>query len=183
MTEVMSVGSPGTVYWFTGLSGAGKTTLGRLFHARVRNHKANVVYCDGDTLRDVFGQDLGHSLDDRLQLAMRYARLCRMLAEQGIDVVCATISMFHQVRRWNREHFPAYREIYIQVPLEVLVERDQKGLYSRALKGEAHNVIGVDLPFEAPENPDVRILNDGSRPPDTIVDELIQALSLERELA
>jgi cytidine diphosphoramidate kinase len=152
----------GCVYWFTGLSGAGKTTIGRLFYERLRQHHRHVVFLDGDVLREVFGNDLGHSLDQRMQSAMRNSRLCKMLSDQGIDVVCATISMFHECRRWNRQHIPAYREIYIRVPKAVLIERDQKQLYSRAMRGEIQNVMGVDLDIEEPECPDLVIDNDGS---------------------
>jgi adenylylsulfate kinase len=171
----------GTVYWFTGLSGAGKTTLGKLFFAQLQAQKPNVVYCDGDTLREVFGQDLGHGLDDRLKLALRYSRLCKMLADQGLDVVCATISMFHEVREWNRANLPRYKEIYVRVPIEVLIQRDQKGLYSRAQRGEVTDVMGIDLPVEAPANPDMVVDNDGAEPPETIVARIVLAFASERE--
>jgi adenylylsulfate kinase-like enzyme len=173
----------GTVYWFTGLSGAGKTALGKLFFSHVRAQKPNVVFCDGDALREVFAPDAGHGLAERRKLAMSYARLGRMLADQGMDVVCATISMFHEVRDWNRAHIPRYREIYVQVPIEVLIQRDQKGLYSRALRGEIGDVMGIDLPIEAPRNPDLVVENDGSASPEAIVARIVQALSNERELS
>jgi adenylylsulfate kinase len=155
----------GAVYWITGLSGAGKTTIGRLVFDELRRRTPAAVFLDGDILREVFGNDLGHSRADRLQSAMRNARLCRMLAEQGIDVVCATISLFRECQEWNRAHIARYFEVYLRVPMEVLVRRDQKQLYSRALRGEITDVIGVDLPVEEPQRPDLVIDNDGTRPP------------------
>ena len=158
----------GVVYWFTGLSGAGKTTIGKVFYQKLRQCKKNVVFLDGDILREVFGGGHGHSLEERKELAMHYARLCHMLSSQGIDVVMATISMFHEVRRWNRENIVRYQEIYLKVPLEVLIERNQKGLYSRAMRGEVENIMGVDVEIEEPECPEYMVVNDGCRSPDEI---------------
>lgn len=162
----------GTVYWLTGLSGSGKTTIGKLFYKRLRDKKPNVVFLDGDSLRETIADDLGHSLEERKKSAMRNSRLCRLLAGQGIDVICATISMFHDCHRWNRRNISRYREIYIRVPIEVLIKRDQKQLYSRALKGEIKHVWGVDLKVEEPEDPDLILDNDGSQAPDELVNDL-----------
>lgn len=170
---------PGTVYWFTGLAGAGKSTIGRLFYGRIFRQKPNVVFLDGDVLRVVFGDDLGHSIEDRRRSAMRNSSLCKLLSDQGIDVVCATISMFHVCHDWNRQNISRYREIYIRAPMKVLAERDQKQLYSRAGKGEIAQVMGLDLPFEEPLRPDLIIDNDGSKSPDKIIEE-IDHLIIER---
>src|SRR5580693_4391790 len=147
--------SPGRVFWITGLSGAGKTTLGRELWSRLRASGRPVTFLDGDALRAAIAEDLDHSADDRRRSAMRNARLCRLLAEQGADVVCATISLFHDVQRWNRENILGYREIYLRVPLDELRRRDSKGLYSRAQNGDARDIVGLDVQAEAPEAPDL----------------------------
>lgn len=143
-----------TVYWITGLSGAGKSTLGRALTESLREEGASVIFLDGDELREVFGGADGHSRDERITLARKYSRLCQLLADQGSAVVIATISMFHEVRRWNRENIPGYCEVYLRVPLAVLKSRDSKGIYVRAERGELGNVVGMDLPAEEPESPD-----------------------------
>ena len=84
--------------------------------------------------------------------------------------------MFHEIRKWNRENIKNYNEIYIRVPIKLLVERDQKKLYSRALRGEIKNVMGVDVPIEEPDHPDIIIDNDGKLNPDEIVETLIKNL-------
>ncbi|WMJ81318.1 adenylyl-sulfate kinase [Clostridium sp. MB40-C1] len=163
----------GDVYWVTGLSGAGKTTIAKLLYEKLKKNKDNVVFLDGDILREIFGNDLGYSSSDRKKSAMRNSRICKELSEQGIDVVCATISMFNECRIWNRENIKNYKEIYIKVPIEILIQRDQKKLYSRALKGEIKNVMGIDIDFEEPKNPDIVILNDGSVKPKDILSQII----------
>lgn len=168
----------GTCYWITGLSGAGKTTLGQAYcsHQRALGWD-NLVYLDGDTLREVFGNGLGHSPAERYQLAMSYARLCQMLTGQGIDVVCATISMFETVREWNRRNIPRYVEIYLDVPIEVLERRDQKQLYSRARRGEIRHVMGVDEPVVPPVSPDILIVNDGSLSKTQLLERLLEEIA------
>jgi adenylylsulfate kinase-like enzyme/phosphohistidine swiveling domain-containing protein len=168
--------SPGRVFWITGLSGAGKTTLGRELSNRLRAAGHPVTFLDGDALRSVIAEDLGHSKEDRRRSAMRNARLCRLLAEQGADVVCATISLFHEVQRWNRENIPGYREIYLRVPLEELQRRDSKGIYA----GARRDVVGLDVPAEAPEAPDLVLDNHGDLDVATAVD-LILAVCAQHD--
>lgn len=161
----------GTVYWFTGLSGAGKTTIGKIMFKKLCEQKNNVVFLDGDTLREVFGNDLGYGKEDRFKCAMRYSRLCKLLSEQGQDVVICTISMFHEVRKWNRDNIEKYKEIYIDVPITILQERNQKNLYKNG-----NNVVGLDLGLELPDNPDVIVVNDGKLSPEMITSGILKKL-------
>ena len=150
------------VYWFTGLSGAGKTTLGRLWYEHLQAENSFAVFLDGDVLRQVFGDDLGYSESDRRKSAMRNARLCEMLVKQGADVICCTISMFDSVREWNRENIPGYIEIYVRTSMETLKKRDQKGLYTSA----RNDVAGVNFNVEEPKNPDIILDNNGDITPE-----------------
>lgn len=152
----------GRVYWITGLSGAGKTTIGRLWYRELKEKQDNVVLLDGDQLRMVFGGGLGYSGSDRYQLASSYGRLCAMLSRQGMDVVCCTISMFDAVREWNRSNIPDYVEIYLHVTMDTLYHRDQKGLYTRSVQ----NVAGLSLQVEEPKHPDLILHNDGEKTPE-----------------
>ena len=156
------------VYWLTGLSGAGKTTIGRLWYAELKASGTPAVLLDGDALRQVFGDDLGFTEADRRKSAMRNARLCAMLAEQGLTVVCCTISMFDAVRDWNRAHIPGYVEVYVKASMDTLRRRDQKGLYSQ----NADNVAGVGLQVELPSNPDLVLDNNGQWTPAEQVERL-----------
>ena len=157
----------GNVYWITGLSGSGKTTIGNEL-LKALNNKA--IFLDGDDLRTIYGDDIGYSLDDRKKMAMRNSRLCKMISGQGFDVICCTIAMFHDVRAWNRENIDNYKEIYLKVKPEVLIARDQKNLYSKYKKGTADNIVGLDLKFEEPLNPDLVINNNGDKSPKEVVE-------------
>lgn len=147
----------GAVYWITGLSGSGKTTLGRRLARRLKRENPGTVFLDGEVLRNAMGRDLGYKLADRRLAGMRVARLCRVLSDQGLDVVCSTISLFHDVHRFCRRNIPGYIEIYLDVAIDELVRRDPRGLYPRALAGEMNDVVGVDLPMEEPETPDIHL--------------------------
>ena len=160
------------VYWITGLSGAGKTTVGRLFYNKLKEQYSNTVFLDGDTMRKVFGNDLGYSAEDRRKCAMRYSRLCAMLQEQGMNVVCCTISMFDSVREWTRENIQNYKEIYVKVSMDTLRDRDQKGLYSRAEMEEKGEVAGIHMRIEEPKHPDLILENDGDRTPEEQVEKI-----------
>lgn len=151
------------VVWVIGLSGSGKTTLAEEIVDEVRRRGRKVILLDGDRVRELFGNDLGHDLADRRANAKRICRLCGFLDEQGIDVVCAILSLFPESRAWCRENLSAYYEIFIDAPLEQLMERDVKGIYSRYQRGEISDVAGLDLAFPRPETPDLLISNAGSR--------------------
>lgn len=163
----------GTVYFFTGLAGAGKTTIGGLFYQKLRAKKNNVFLADGDQTRSIFGRS-GYSTAARKDAARRGFRLWRELAEQGIDVVVCSIAMYDEIRNWNRENIENYKEIYIRVTRETLYHRDQKQLYSSGRK----EVVGVDLPYDEPQNADVIVENDGQEAPEEIVARLQKMFAL-----
>ncbi len=151
------------VVWIIGLSGSGKTTLAEQVIIDVRQRGKNLVLLDGDRMREVFGNDLGHNIEGRRKNAERVCRLCHLLDEQGIDVLCAILSIFPESRGWCRQNLSSYFEVFIDAPVADLVKRDSKGIYARYLSGELHNVAGFDLEFPVPEAPDLLISNIGSR--------------------
>lgn len=155
----------GRVYWITGLAGAGKTTVGTKLYEKLKENKTNVIRLDGDNLREVF-QNHDYSYEGRKQLGFQYSRLCKMLSEQNIDVVMCTIVMYDDVRAWNRANIADYVEIYLEVELEELIRRDQKGIYTRALSKNEKEVAGMNMKTELPKQPDLIIKNYGDISPD-----------------
>ena len=170
--------TPGFLFWITGLAGAGKTTIGEIFTELLRERHENVVFLDGDELRKIFdGRSTENSYSQcaRLSLAHRYARLCAHLTGQGQNVVCATISLFPEIWSWNRSHIANYFEIYVQVPFPILAKRNKKGLYRNLPPGlNATNVVGIDIPFHQPDNPDFTITNDGSETPSSVARKILE---------
>ena len=167
----------GTVYFFTGLAGAGKTTVGGLFYRRLKERRPDAVLIDGDQCRTAAGHSTVEGavlIEDRYTTEARKAgargtfQYCRRLADEGRDVVICSIAMYSEIRDWNRENIENYREIYVKVTRETLYRRDQKKLYSSG----ARNVVGVDLPYDEPERPDIVIQNDGEETPEQIVERL-----------
>lgn len=152
------------VVWVIGLSGSGKTTLGREMARQWRAATPNVVLLDGDEVRQVFAHDRGddaYTPQGRRVNAERLVALCELLDRQGIHVVCCVLSIFGDMRRDNRGRFSRYFEIFMDASLEAVMARDAKGLYAAAKRGQARNVVGVDIPFERPATPDLVIDSSG----------------------
>ena len=137
------------VIWLTGLAGSGKSTIGKELYKTIKKDKNNIVYLDGDDLRDILG-DYGYSKKDRIELALKRSKIAQFLSSQGIIVIVTTISMFNEIYIYNRKNIKLYKEIYISCSLEELIARDQKSLYSNALANKIKNVIGIDIDFDTP---------------------------------
>lgn len=168
------------VIWFIGMSGSGKTTLSEHVFRKLKKKIPNLVRLDGDVLRDVFGNDVDHSVEGRRNNAKRLSMLTRMLVRQKIHVVAAVLSIFPEWQKWNREQFPNYAQVYMKASMETLIRRDVKDLYEKAFSGEISNVVGVDIPFPEPDA-DLVVENDVDRENfDELVEEVLQ-LKVVRE--
>ena len=155
------------VVWFVGLSGSGKTTLGREVARQWRLMERNTVLLDGDDIRQVFAHDRNedaYTVGGRRKNAERMVALCELLDKQGINVVCCILSIFPDMRANNRLRFSRYFEVFLDAPMHVLQARDTKGLYAEARSGKTKNVVGLDIPFEKPENSDFVINTSGDEP-------------------
>jgi adenylyl-sulfate kinase len=147
----------GFVLWFTGLSGAGKSTISNLIEARLRAAGAKVELLDGDVVRTHLSKGLGFSKEDRDINIRRIGFVSQMLARHGVIVIVAAISPYRAVREEVRSMISEFVEVYVECPIEVLAERDVKGLYKKALAGEIPHFTGVSDPYEPPLNPEVTV--------------------------
>lgn len=151
----------GFTLWFTGMSGAGKSTVSERIYARLKASGARVELLDGDIVRTHLSKGLGFSKEDRDTNVRRIGFVCELLSRNGVIAMAAAISPYRAVRDEVRSQIGNFVEVYVHCPIEVLAERDVKGLYKQALAGTIGNFTGVSDPYEPPLNPEVTI--DSSR--------------------
>lgn len=175
-------GRPGCTIWFTGLSGAGKTTVSRLVHDRLRSRGLPAELLDGDLVRQTLCSDLGFSRADRDTNVRRIGWVCELLTRHGVFTCAAAISPYDDVREELRARIGRFLLVHCTAPLEVLEGRDVKGLYRKARQGELRNFTGVSDPYEAPRAPDVVVRSDGSERPEHSADRVVAALERQRYL-
>ena len=156
--------SKGFTVWFTGLSGAGKTTLAQSLVPELRARGLNVEVLDGDEVRTNLSKGLGFTKEDRDTNIRRIGYVSRLLARNGVAVISAAISPYREIRDEVRQSIEAegikFIEVYVKCPLEVLTERDVKGLYQKALAGEIKGFTGVSDPYEEPLDPEIVVETD-----------------------
>lgn len=176
MQETQNNIDSGLIIWLCGLAGSGKSTIGKALTQKLRQKYNNVIYLDGDELRDLLGH-YGYDKDSRIEVAIKRAKFAKFLSNQGQIVVVTTISMFKEIYKFNKENLKNYFEVYIKCEMEELLKRDQKGLYSKALKGEIKDVVGVDISYDAPES-NLVIDNTNKENLDRNIDEILLSLKL-----
>jgi adenylyl-sulfate kinase len=145
----------GYTIWFTGLSGAGKSTIAGILDRELRARSQKVEVLDGDVVRTHLSKGLGFSKEDRDTNIRRIGWVCEVLARNDVVAIAAAISPYRSVRDEVRERIGRFVEVFVDVPLEVAITRDVKGLYKKALAGEIRGFTGVDDPYEPPLNPEV----------------------------
>ncbi len=147
----------GFTIWFTGLSGSGKTTVSRLVEKELRARGFKVEVLDGDIVRENLSKGLGFSKEDRDTNIRRIGFVCELLTRNGVIAIAAAISPYRAIRDENRARIGRFVEVYMCCPLDVLMQRDVKGLYKKALAGEIKKFTGVDDPYEPPLRPEVTL--------------------------
>ncbi|HWR53316.1 MAG TPA: adenylyl-sulfate kinase [Bryobacteraceae bacterium] len=150
----------GAIVWFTGLSGAGKTTLNEETARRLRERGLKVESLDGDMVRQNLTKGLGFSKEDRDENIRRIGFVAHLLARNGVIVLVSAISPYRAIRDEIRAKGSPFVEVFVNAPVEVCEQRDAKGLYKRARAGEIKGFTGVDDPYEAPVSPEVECRTD-----------------------
>jgi adenylylsulfate kinase len=155
----------GFTLWFTGLSGAGKTTIAEIVEKELRARHGKIEVLDGDIVRTNLSKGLGFSRDDRDTNILRIGFVADLLARNGVGVIVSAISPFKEVRDQVRRNIGEdFVEIFVDAPLEVCAERDVKGLYKKAFAGEIPQFTGVSDPYEPPAAPELHIKTNEEEP-------------------
>ena len=166
----------GFTIWLTGMSGAGKSTITGLVEAELRARGVPLEVLDGDVVRTYLTKGHGFSREDRDENVRRVGWVCELLTRHGGVAIAAVISPYRAVRDELRAQIGRFVEVFVDAPLEVLAERDVKGLYKKALAGEIENFTGVSDPYEPPLEPEVVCRSDGSETPEASAAKVIAKL-------
>ena len=168
----MSMSNRGAVLWFTGLSGAGKSTIANIVVEDLERRAAKVELLDGDEVREHLSKGLGFSKEDRDINIRRIGWVAKVLARNEVIAVTAAISPYRALRDELRADIDGFVEIHVATPLEVCESRDVKGLYAKARAGEIPQFTGIDDPYEAPLTPELRLDTDGRTPTESAAEVL-----------
>ena len=170
----------GRVLWITGLSSSGKTTLANAVCEKLKTRGIRPVMLDGDSMREVLAADSlaisNYDYESRERFGKFYARMAQLIAKQGIFVVVSTISLFHSVLEWNRRNQPGYFEVFIDLPIKKLKERDPKQIYHNFEKGNHKQIVGIDTEYETPKNPDITFCKETIQHPNEMAEEVISSI-------
>lgn len=168
--------STGFTIWLTGLSGSGKSTVAAGLERELRSRGLKVEVLDGDVVRTHLTKGLGFGRADRDENVRRVGWVCQVLTRNDVVAIAAVISPYRRVRDELRAAIGRFVEVHMAAPLDVLAERDVKGLYRRAMAGEIRNFTGVDDPYEPPLNAEVTCHSDGRETPDESVRRVVATL-------
>ena len=163
--------------WFTGLSGAGKTTIANLLEKKLHSQEKHTYLLDGDNVRHGLNRGLGFTDIDRIENIRRVAEVAKLMVDAGLIVLVSFISPFRAERRVARNLFESgeFVEVFVDTPLEECERRDGKGLYAKARRGDLKNFTGLDSPYEAPEAAEV-VLHTHKESNEACVERVLQAL-------
>ena len=167
------------IIWITGISGAGKTTLAKELIKKIKEKYNNVLSIDGDIIRELFGNDLGYDIESRVSQIKRIQRLALFLDKQEIIVVVSALYSREDLLNWNRENFKKYFEIYLDVSLKLVTQRDVKGIYKKFHNGQEKNVVGLDIPWNAPLKYDLSINMDKLPTVQEIIDQILKKINIK----
>ena len=168
------------VIWLIGLSKSGKTTIAKNLLKKLNKKKRKFIHIDGDVIRSVYNDKLGHSIKDREINAMRISKLCKFLSDQGVNIVASVLSNFPKWQKWNEINMKPYMQVYLKVNLKNLIKRDNKNFYRKALKGKIKNVVGIDIKFRKPISSSIVIDNNQNlKNVDEVVENILNKIKIK----
>ena len=161
----------GILFWITGLSGSGKTSIAEKIFSFVKKKYGPTIILSGDDLRKIFGYDK-FDKKSRLKYALNYSKFCKKITDQNLNVIFSTVSLYHKVRYWNKKNINKYLEIYIESDISKLIQNKKKPFYKKKLI----NIVGKNIKAEFPKNPDIKIINNFEKSINQLKDDLIKKI-------
>ena len=165
----------GILFWITGLSGSGKTTIAEKIKKKISDKFGPTLTISGDDLRQLFNYR-SFSRKDRLNYALSYGKFCKYITDKNVNVIFSTVSLFNKVQNWNKSNINNYIEIYIKADINEVIKKKKKFFY----RGNHKNIVGKNLKAEFPKKPNILIKNDFTKPLDKLSKELMKKILLLR---
>ena len=156
MRKIKKTKNKGIVFWITGISGSGKTQIGKKVKKHIVKNYGPTILFSGDDIRNIFNLKK-YSFKDRMKVVGQYGRLCKNISNQNINVIFCVVGLMHKVRKWNKANIRNYIEIFIKSPFKVVQKKSNKRIYK---KRNIKNIVGIDIKPEFPKNPHIVIKND-----------------------
>lgn len=170
------------IIWITGISGAGKTTIANCLIEKFKKVYPNLINVDGDVVRNLYGSDLGYEEEDRIIQIKRLQKLCQFLESQDQIVIASALYCNPSLMNWNRKNFLDYYEIYLNVKIELVKKRDPKDLYKKYKQGKEKNIVGIDVPWHAPQKSNLIINIDDKTSVGDVLNIIIKNISLFKNI-
>ncbi len=167
------------VIWITGISGSGKTTIANNLIKKYKKTVNNLVNVDGDVVRELFGNDLKFDMKSRVAQIKRIQKMCLFLESQSLVVIASALYCDNTLMLWNRKNFKNYFEIYLDASLDLVRKRDIKGLYKKYDKGLEKNIVGLDVPWNEPQNFDLKINMDSLPTIERVINTINKKIDIE----
>lgn len=170
------------IIWLTGISGSGKTTVAEKIVNKYKVFLPNLINIDGDIIRDFFDKSLGYDVNARVSQIKRIQKICKFLEKQKLIIVVSALYSNEELMKWNRVNFSNYYEIYLEASLNLVKNRDPKGLYKKFSEGKEKNVVGFDIPWYAPTNYDLKISMSKNSKLDDVIAKISMNIKIFRDL-
>ncbi|MAJ24460.1 MAG: hypothetical protein CMP36_03010 [Rickettsiales bacterium] len=166
------------VIWLTGISGSGKTTIASGILKKYKKNIPNMINIDGDIVREFFEVTLDYDVNSRIKQIKRIQKICKFLEAQELILVVSALYSNSKLMNWNRKNFNKYYEIYLEVSLETVKKRDPKKIYKRFYDGEERDVVGLDIPWQAPKNYDLKINMDSNISENEVIENITSQIDI-----
>ena len=170
------------IIWISGISGSGKTTVAQGIITKYKKILPHLINVDGDLVREFFGEQLPYDESSRIQQIQRVQKICKLLEKQQLILIVSALYSNPKLMQWNRKNFLKYYEIYLEASLDLVKKRDPKSLYKKFEEGKEKNIVGLDIPWQAPLKSDLKIKMNEKTSLDDVIKEITYRIDIFKNL-